>query len=108
MILAYSVFSHTPREEIHSLVEQLRARLARGGHPGLTFIDSRHVALPGHSEKYMKMLFHMLLFCFLSTTRCNIDAAALKVYFDSTVAHSSFENLFGVGRGVGFPAAPVR
>lgn len=39
MILAYSVFTHTTREEMHNLVEQLQALLAPGGTLAFTFID---------------------------------------------------------------------
>lgn len=39
MILAYSVFTHTTREEMNDLVNQLRARLAPGGALAFTFID---------------------------------------------------------------------
>ena len=46
MILAYSVFTHTTREEMHNLVEQLRARLAPGGTLAFTFIDPHFVPWP--------------------------------------------------------------
>jgi len=39
VILAYSVFTHTTREEMHDLVEQLRARLAPDGVLAFTFED---------------------------------------------------------------------
>jgi SAM-dependent methyltransferase len=39
MILAYSVFTHTTRDEMHDLVEQLRSRLAPEGLLAFTFID---------------------------------------------------------------------
>ncbi|HEX8098244.1 MAG TPA: class I SAM-dependent methyltransferase, partial [Pyrinomonadaceae bacterium] len=39
MILAFSVFTHTTREEMNDLVGQLRARLAPGGALAFTFID---------------------------------------------------------------------
>lgn len=39
VILAYSVFTHTTREDMHDLVAQLRARLAPGGTLAFTFID---------------------------------------------------------------------
>lgn len=38
-VLAYSVFTHTTREEMSDLVGQLRARLAPGGALAFTFID---------------------------------------------------------------------
>lgn len=38
-ILAFSVFTHTTREELHDLVGQLRSRLAPGGTLAFTFID---------------------------------------------------------------------
>lgn len=39
VILAYSVFTHTPREEMHTLVDQLTAQLRPGGTLAFTFID---------------------------------------------------------------------
>lgn len=47
LIVAYSVFTHTTREEMHSLVEQLRARLAPGGTLAFTFIDPHYNSWPG-------------------------------------------------------------
>lgn len=47
IILAYSVFTHTTREEMHSLVEQLTARLAPGGTLAFTFIDPGYHSAPG-------------------------------------------------------------
>src|SRR5262249_53297366 len=38
-IVAFSVFTHTTRDEMHDLVAQLRARLAPGGTLAFTFID---------------------------------------------------------------------
>jgi len=38
-ILAYSVFTHTTRDEMHDLVDQLRARLTPEGTLAFTFID---------------------------------------------------------------------
>jgi SAM-dependent methyltransferase len=46
MILAYSVFTHTTREEMNDLIEQLRARLAPGGALAFTFIDPHFKAWP--------------------------------------------------------------
>lgn len=46
MILAYSVFTHTTREEMKDLVEQLQARLAPGGALAFTFIDPHFTAWP--------------------------------------------------------------
>lgn len=46
MILAYSVFTHTTREEMNDLVEQLQARLAPGGMLAFTFIDPHFIAWP--------------------------------------------------------------
>jgi SAM-dependent methyltransferase len=46
MILAYSVFTHTTREEMNDLVEQLRARLAPGGALAFTFIDPHFIPWP--------------------------------------------------------------
>lgn len=46
MILAYSVFTHTTREEMHNLVEQLQALLAPGGTLAFTFIDPHYKSWP--------------------------------------------------------------
>ena len=46
MILAYSVFTHTTRDEMKELVEQLQARLAPGGSLAFTFIDPHFTAWP--------------------------------------------------------------
>jgi SAM-dependent methyltransferase len=46
MILAFSVFTHTTREEMRDLVGQLRARLAPGGKLAFTFIDPHFNAWP--------------------------------------------------------------
>jgi len=46
MILAYSVFTHTTREEMNDLVEQLRAQLAPGGALAFTFIDPHFTPWP--------------------------------------------------------------
>jgi SAM-dependent methyltransferase len=45
-ILAYSVFTHTTREEMLELVEQLLSRLAPGGSMAFTFIDPHYVSWP--------------------------------------------------------------
>jgi hypothetical protein len=47
MILAYSVFTHTTREEMNELVGQLQTRLAPGGALAFTFIDPHFNAGPG-------------------------------------------------------------
>ena len=39
VILAYSVFTHTPREEMHTLVDQLTAQLKPEGTMAFTFMD---------------------------------------------------------------------
>jgi len=39
LILAYSVFTHTTREEMHILVDELRRQLRPGGTLAFTFID---------------------------------------------------------------------
>lgn len=49
MILAFSVFTHTTREEMKDLVAQLQARLAPGGKLAFTFIDPHFNAWP---ERY--------------------------------------------------------
>lgn len=55
IILAYSVFTHTQREEMHSLVEQLRNRLAPGGILAFTFIDPHYHSWPGtHSGNNLR------------------------------------------------------
>jgi SAM-dependent methyltransferase len=46
IILAYSVFTHTTREEMHDLVNQLRGRLAPGGLLAFTFIDHHWKSWP--------------------------------------------------------------
>ena len=50
VILAYSVFTHTTREDMHDLVEQLRIRLAPGGTLAFTFIDPHHKSWPAKFE----------------------------------------------------------
>ncbi|HKS23485.1 MAG TPA: class I SAM-dependent methyltransferase [Thermoanaerobaculia bacterium] len=45
-IFAYSVFTHTTREDMHDLVGQLRARLAPGGALAFTFIDPQWRSWP--------------------------------------------------------------
>jgi hypothetical protein len=61
-ILAYSVFTHTTREEMHDLVEQLRARLAPGGALAFTFIDPHFKPWPetyeGNNLKWRLEGFH--------------------------------------------------
>ena len=39
MILAYSVFTHTTRDDMNDLLQQLKSRLASGGVLAFTFID---------------------------------------------------------------------
>jgi len=39
-IVAYSVFTHTTREEMHDIVRQLRSRLKKGGHTCLYLYGS--------------------------------------------------------------------
>jgi len=46
VIVAYSVFTHTTRAEMHDLVAQLRARLAPNGVLAFTFIDPHRNPLP--------------------------------------------------------------
>lgn len=50
LILAYSVFTHTAREEMNELVEQLQARLAPGGALVFTFIDPHFQSWPDTYE----------------------------------------------------------
>ena len=58
MILAYSVFTHTTREEMNDLVEQLQARLAPGGVLAFTFIDPHFCASPEtHNGNNLKCRF---------------------------------------------------
>jgi len=47
MILAYSVFTHTTRDDMNDLVDQLRACLAPGGALAFTFIDPHWESWPG-------------------------------------------------------------
>jgi SAM-dependent methyltransferase len=46
-IVAYSVFSNTPRPEMLELVDELRLRLNPGGALAFTFIDPHHRSWPG-------------------------------------------------------------
>lgn len=50
IILAYSVFTHTTREEMHSMVEDLQSHLAPGGVLAFTFFDPHYKSLPGVYE----------------------------------------------------------
>ncbi len=45
-ILAFSVFTHTTRDEMNDLVAQLRAQLAPGGTLAFSFIDPHHSSWP--------------------------------------------------------------
>jgi SAM-dependent methyltransferase len=47
IILAFSVFTHTTKEEMHSLVEDLQSHLAPGGVLAFTFFDPHYKSLPG-------------------------------------------------------------
>lgn len=47
LVLAYSVFTHTTREDMHELVRQLKEQLAPGGLLAFTFEDPRYEAAPG-------------------------------------------------------------
>jgi SAM-dependent methyltransferase len=46
IIPAFSVFTHTTREEMHDLVSQLQERLAPGGRLAFTFIDPHYNSWP--------------------------------------------------------------
>lgn len=46
VILAYSVFTHTTREEMHDLIAQLKMLLAPGGILAFTFIDPHYQSWP--------------------------------------------------------------
>jgi hypothetical protein len=46
-ILAYSVFTHTTKEEMHSMVEDLQSHLVPGGVLAFTFFDPHYRSLPG-------------------------------------------------------------
>jgi hypothetical protein len=46
IILAYSVFTHTTRQEMRILVEELQGRLALGGVLAFTFIDPHYNSWP--------------------------------------------------------------
>jgi SAM-dependent methyltransferase len=55
LILAFSVFTHTTREEMNDLVGQLRGRLAPGGTLAFTFIDPHFRSWPGsYSENNLQ------------------------------------------------------
>lgn len=49
-IVAYSVFTNTPRSDMFDLVEQLRGRLSEGGALAFTFIDPHYVSWPGRYD----------------------------------------------------------
>jgi len=46
-IFAYSVFTHTTRDEMHILIDDLISRLAPGGTLAFTFLDPFYKSLPG-------------------------------------------------------------
>ena len=50
LILAFSVFTHTTREEMQSLIAALKTRLAPGGTLAFTFIDPHHSSWPQSYE----------------------------------------------------------
>lgn len=50
MILAYSVFTHTTREDMHHLVRQLRGQLAQDGILAFTFLDPDYVGFPENHQ----------------------------------------------------------
>ncbi|HKY27834.1 MAG TPA: class I SAM-dependent methyltransferase [Pyrinomonadaceae bacterium] len=54
MILAYSVFTHTTREDMHGLVKQLKARLAPGGILAFTFIDPHYHSLADYAGNNLR------------------------------------------------------
>jgi SAM-dependent methyltransferase len=62
IILAYSVFTHTTREEMHNLVDQLQTRLAPGGTLAFTFIDPHYNSWPetyrGNNLRWRLERFH--------------------------------------------------
>jgi SAM-dependent methyltransferase len=49
-IVAYSVFTHTTREDMHELTTQLRSQLAPGGVLAFTFIDPHSLSWPDRYE----------------------------------------------------------
>jgi hypothetical protein len=49
-IVAYSVFTNTPRSDMFDLVEQLRNRLSDGGALAFTFIDPDYFSWPGRYD----------------------------------------------------------
>ena len=50
VILAYSVFTHTTRDEMHELIRQLLTLLVPGGAFAFTFIDPHFVSRPDQSS----------------------------------------------------------
>lgn len=50
IIVAYSVFTSTPKDEMLDLVGQLRGLLAEGGVLAFTFIDPHHRSWPGQYD----------------------------------------------------------
>jgi SAM-dependent methyltransferase len=49
-IVAYSVFTNTPRSDMLELVDELRLRLNPGGALAFTFIDPHHCSWPGEYQ----------------------------------------------------------
>ena len=49
-IVAYSVFTNTPRSDMLELVDELRLRLNPGGALSFTFIDPHHRSWPGEYQ----------------------------------------------------------
>ena len=50
VVLAFSVFTHTGRDEMNELVGQLRSRLRRGGVLAFTFIDPHFESWPANYD----------------------------------------------------------
>lgn len=74
IILAYSVFTHTGREEMNDLVEQLQTRLAPGGALAFTFIDPHFQPWP---ETYRGNNLEWRLEKVRATTRPAVDVNGL-------------------------------
>lgn len=52
IILAYSVFTHTTREEMNDIVSQLRTRLAQHGMLAFTFVDPHYNRANGNNLRW--------------------------------------------------------
>ena len=79
-IVAYSVFTNTPRRDMLELVRQLEDRLAPDGALAFTFIDPRHHSWPGRDPRN-NLVWRLEREIFLEGEKGNtlaIDIAALN------------------------------